>query len=146
MRSVGSELLSVAAVLALPIGIASVFPSGAIGFTPSSLAASPDVRTASIVFLGEGNVARVIRASRTVSRGGDAGRPSVDLLPLELPGADESPTAVIGLRRAPDNPPVVENGIPPFLPSRRAPAPVRISAETAKEKPVFARDELLKLN
>ena len=146
MRSVGSELLSVAAVLALPIGIASVFPPGAIGFTPSRPTASPDARTASIVFLGEENVARVIRAARTVSRGEDAGRSSVNLLPSELPGADESPTAVIGLRRNPDHPPVVENGIPPFLPSRRAPAPVRISAETAKEKPVFARDELLKLN
>ena len=146
MRSVGSELLSVAAVLALPIGIASVFPSGAIGFTPSRPAASPDARTASIVFLGEENVARVIRAARTISRGEGAGRSYVNLLPSELPGADESPTAVIGLRRKPDDPPVVENGIPPFLPSRRASAPVRISAETAKEKPVFARDELLKLN
>ena len=146
MRSVGSEFLSIAAVLALPIGIASVFPYGAIGFSPSRPAASPDVRTAAIVFPGEEEVARVIRASRTVSRGEEAGRSYVSLLPSELPEADESPTAVIGLRRKPDDPPVVENGIPPFLPSRRAPAPVRISAETAKEKPVFAREELLKLN
>ena len=146
MRSVRSELLSVVAVLALPIGIALVFPSGAIGFSPSRPAASPDVRTAAIVFPDEGEIARVIRASRTVSRGEEARRSCVNLLPLELPGTGESPTAVIGLRRKPDNPPVVENGIPPFLPSRRAPAPVRISAETAKERPVFTRDELLKLN
>ena len=146
MRSVRSEFLSVVAVLALPIGIALVFPSGAIGFSPSPPVASPDVRTAAIVFPNEEEIARMIRASRTVSRGEEEGRSYVNLLPSELPGADESPTAVIGLRWKPDNPPVVENGIPPFLPSRRAPAPVRISAETAKEKPVFARDELLKLN
>ena len=146
MRSVRSELLSVAAVLALPIGIAFVFPSGAIGFSASRPAVSPDVRTASIVFLGEEDVARVIRAARTVSRGEEAGRSYIDLLPAELPGAVVSPTAAIGLRRKPDDPSVVENGIPPFLPSRRASAPVRIPAETAKEKPVFSRDELLKLN
>ena len=146
MRNVRSELLSVTAVLALPIGIALVFPYGAIGFSPSCPAASPDVRMASIVFPDEGDVARMIRAARTVSRGAGAGSSYVNLLPLELPGAAESPTAVIGLRRNPDAPPVIENGIPPFLPSRRASAPVRISAEAAKEKPVFARDELLKLN
>ena len=146
MRSVRSELLSVAAVLALPIGIASVFPYGAIGFSASRSAAVPDARTASIVFLGEEDVARVIRAARTVTRGEDAGRSYVDLLPAELPGADASPTAAIGLRRKPDDPPLVESGISPFLPSRRAFAPVRIPAETAKEEPVFSRDELLKLN
>ena len=145
MRSVRSELLSVAAVLALPIGIASVFPYDAVGFSALRPATSPVARTASIVFLDEAAVARVIRAARTVSRGEEAGRSYLNLLPAELPGADESPTAVIELRRKPDDPPVVENGIPPFLPSRRASAPVRIPAETAKEKPVFTRDELLKL-
>ena len=146
MRSVRSELLSVAAVLALPIGIASVFPYGAIGFSVSRPAVSPDVRMASIVFPGEEDVARVMRAARTVSRGEDAGRSYVNLLPSELPGAGESPTVAIGLCRKSDDPPVVENGISPFLPSRQASAPVRISAEAVKEKPVFARDELLKLN
>ena len=146
MRSVRSELLSVAAVLALPIGIASVFPYGVIRFSASHPVVSPDARTASIVFLDEAAVARVIRAARTVSRGEEARRSYVNLLPAELPEVDEVPTAAIGLRRKPDDPPVVENGIPPFLPSRRASAPVRIPAETAKEKPVFSRDELLKLN
>ena len=145
MRSVRSEFLSVAAVLALPIGIAFVFPYGAIGFSASRPAASPDVRTASIVFPDEADVARVIRAVRTVSRSEEAGRFYVNLLPSELPGTGETPMAAIGLRREPDDPPVVEIGMPPFLPSRRASAPVRIPAETAKEKPVFTRDELLKL-
>ena len=146
MRSVSSEILSVAAVLALPIGIASVFPYGAIGFSVSRPAVSPDTKAASIVFPSEEDVARMIRAARTLSRGGDAGHSYVNLLSAELPGANESPTTVIGLRRKPDNPPVVENGTPPFLPSRRAPAPVRIPAEKMKDEPVFTRDELLKLN
>ena len=146
MRSVGSELLSVAAVLALPIGIATVFPYGAVGFSASRPAASPDRRTASIVFPNEEDVARVMRAARTVPRGEGAGRISVNLLPSELPGADESPAAKIGLRRETEDPPVIENGIPPFLPSRRAAAPIRISAGTEKDEPPFPRNELLKLN
>ena len=146
MRSVRSEFLSVAAVLALPIGIASIFPYGALGFSVSRPAVSSDVRMASIVFPGEEDVARLMRAARTVSRGEGAGRSYVNLLHSELPGAGESPPVAIVLCRKPDDPPVVENGIPPFLPSRQASAPVRISAETVKEKPVFSRDELLKLN
>ena len=146
MRSVRSELLSVTAVLALPIGIASVFPYGSLEFSASRPAVSPGVSTASIIFLDEEDVARVIRAVRTVSRREEAGRSYVNLLPAELPGADESPTGAIELRREPNVPPVVENEIPPFLPSRRASAPVRIPAETVKEEPVFSRTELLRLN
>ena len=146
MRGVGSELLSVAMVLALPIGIASVFPCCALRFSASPPVVTPGARTASIIFPGEDDVARVIRATRTVSRGEEVRRSYVNLLPLELPGADEPPTAAIELRRRPDEPPIIENGIPPFLPSRRAAAPVRIPAETVKDEPAFPRDELLKLN
>ncbi len=146
MRSVGSELLSVAAVLAIPIGIASVFPYAAVGFVASPPVVSANAKTASIVFLDETTVARVMRATRTVSRGAEAGRSYANLLPSELPGAGELPAAAIGLRRKPCEPQVIENGIPPFLPSRRASAPVRIPVVAEKNEPVFSRNELLKLN
>ena len=147
MRSVGSELLSVAAVLAVPIGIASVFPYGALVFSAARPAVPAEGRTASIVFLDETAVARVMREARSISRTEGGGRAHVDLLSRELPGANDLPKAAIGLRRRhPDAPPVVENGIPPFLPSRRAAAPVRISAGTEKDEPPFSRNELLKLN
>lgn len=146
MRSIGSELLSVAAVLAVPIGIASVFPYGALGFSAARPAVPAERRAASIVFLDETAVARVMREARSISRTEGGGRAHVDLLSRELPGADDLPKAAIGLRRHPDAPPVVENGIPPFLPSRRAAAPVRISVGTEKDEPPFPRNELLKLN
>ena len=146
MRSVGSELLSVAAVLAVPIGIASVFPYGVLGFTASRPVVPEKRRTASIVFLDETAVARVMREARNIPRTEGDRRAHVDLLSRELPGADDLPKAAIGLRRHPDAPPVVENGIPPFLPSRGAAAPVRISAGTEKDEPPFSRNELLKLN
>ena len=104
MRSIGSELLSVAAVLAVPIGIASVFPYGALGFSAARPAVPAERRTASIVFLDETAVARVMREARSISRTEGGGRAHVDLLSRELPGANDLPRAAIGLRRHPDSP------------------------------------------
>ena len=146
MRSVGSELLSVAAVLAIPVGIAAVFPRAAIGFTVSRPSVPAVQRTASIVFLDETTVARAMRMARTVSRSEGDGRSHIDLISPELPGADALPAVSIGLERRPSDPSVIESGIPPFLPSCRAPAPVRISAEPDGDPPPFSRNELLKLN
>ena len=152
MRSVKSELLSVAEVLGLPLMIAAAFPYDAIRFHDairvpvSRNARSADVPTASVVFLDEASVARAERAARTVSRRGDGDRVYADLLSLELPPVGNEPMAAAAPRRVSPALPVVENGIPPFLPSRRAAAPVRISAETVKDEPAFSRDELLKLN
>lgn len=146
MRSVRSELLSVVEVLAFPLMIAAAFPFGAIGFSASRTAQSADGPTASIVFLDEASVARVLRAARTVSRNEGDGRVYVDLLPTELPSAGNGPIAEIGSRRSPSALPVVESGLPPFLPSRRADAPARIPVEATEDAPAFSRDELLKLN
>ena len=146
MRSVGSELLSVVTVLAIPVGIAVVFPYCSIGFSASRRAPSAHERTAAIVFLDDQAVARAMRATRTVPRNGDVGRTYIDLLSRDLPESDDRPMASVGPRRHAATPPIVENGIPPFLPSRRAPAPVRISAEAEKDEPQFSRNELLKLN
>lgn len=146
MRSVSGELLTVAEVLALPLVIATAFPYDAIRLPASRSARSADVSTASIVFLDEASVARAERAARTVSRHGDGDRAYVELLAPELPPAGNEPMAAAVPRRVSSELPVVENGIPPFLPSRRAAAPVRISAETVKDEPAFSREELLKLN
>ena len=147
MRSVRSELLSVVEVLALPLVIASAFPYDAIRLPASRSARSADVLpTASIVFLDEASVARAERAARSVSRHGEGDRVYVELLAPELPPAGNEPMAASAPRRVSSELPVVENGIPPFLPSRRAAVPVRISAETVKDEPAFSREELLKLN
>ena len=146
MRSVRSELLSVVEVLALPLVIASAFPYDAIRLPASRSARSADVPTASIVFLDEASVARAERAARSVSRHGEGDRVYVELLAPELPPAGNEPMAASAPRRVSSELPVVENGIPPFLPSRRAAVPVRISAETVKDEPAFSREELLKLN
>ena len=146
MRSIKSEFLSVAEVLAIPLLVAVAFPRGAIGFSASRSARSPGASTASIVFLDETSVARAVRAARTVSRHEDGGRTYIDLLDSELSPAENKPMAAVLPGRLPSALPVVENGVPPFLPSRRAAAPVRIPASPVKDEPPFSRDELLKLN
>ena len=146
MRSVRSELFSVAEVFAIPLMVAAAFPYGAIGFSASRNARASDVSAASIIFLDEASAARAVRAARTVSRRGDGDHAYVDLLAPELPPAGNEPMPVVELRRSPLELPIVESGLPPFLPSRRASAPVRIPVEAMKDEPAFSRDELLKLN
>ena len=146
MKSVRSELLSVMEVFAFPLMIAAAFPRDAIRFSASRDARPPTGPTASIVFLDGESVARAVRAARTVSRRENGDRAYVDLLAAELPSFGSEPMAAIAPRRTPAALPVMESGVPPFLPSRRAAAPVRISAEPAKDEPTFSRDELLKLN
>ena len=146
MRSLGSELLSVATVLAVPLGLAAVFPYGALGFSPVPTADRPSRSSAAIVFLDDATVARTLRAARTMSRNAEGGRTSVDLLSADLPGTETAPMMSAGSRSRTDALPVVGDGMPPFLPSLRAAAPVRISVETGRDDAPFPRAELLKLN
>ena len=146
MRSLGSEILSVATVLAVPLGLAAVFPYGALGFAPAR-ASAPALRpSAAIVFLDETTAARALRAARTMSRNAEDGRRSVDLLSADLPEAEAAPVMPAGSRPRTGALPVVGDGLPPFLPSRRAAAPVRIPVETGRDDAPFPRSELLKIN
>ena len=146
MRSLGSEFLSVVTVLAIPLGLAAVFPYGAFEFSPSRESTRPPRPTAAIVFLDEAAVARTLRTAKTMSRNTDGGRMYADLLSADLPETEIAPVMSIGSRSRTDALPVVGDGIPPFLPSRRAAAPVRISVETGRDDAPFPRTELLKLN
>ena len=146
MRSVKSELLSVVEVLSVPLLVAAAFPYGAIEFAASREMRSPDGSTASIVFLDDAEAARAVREARIMSRTGNGGRMRIDLLSPELPDAGNERAVATVPRPRPHALPVVESGIPPFLPSRRAAAPIRISAEAEKGEATFSRDELLKLN
>ena len=146
MRSLGSEILSVATVLAVPLGLAAVFPYGALGFSPVRTSARPPRPSAAIVVLDEAAVARTLRAAKTMSRNTEGGRMSVDLLSADLPEAEAAPMMPAGSRPRTDALPVVGDGIPPFLPSRRAAAPVRISVETGRDDAPFPRAELLRIN
>ena len=107
MRSLGSEILSVATVLAIPLGLAAVFPFGALGFSPVRTSVRPSRPSAAIVFLDEAAVTRALRAARTMSRNTEGGRTSVDLLSADLPGTETAPMMPAGSRPRTDALPVV---------------------------------------
>ena len=145
MKGLRGDLLSVAAVLSVPLGLAAVFPREAIGFSASDVVGRAREQEMSIVFLDSDAVSRAVQATRILSRkeGGGAG---AELLVAELPGPGAVPAMPIEFRSRPKAPAVVEGGVPPFLPSRRAAAPIRISGGKDADALPFPRNELLKLN
>ena len=146
MKGLREDILSVAAVLAVALGFASAIPRELIGFSVSRDIDRPSSSAASIVFLDSAAVTRAMRATRILSRHEGGGSVAADLLAAELPGQDAEPMMPRASRFSPEQPTVVESGIPPFLPSRRAAAPTRILAGKDVGSLPFSRDELLRLN
>ena len=146
MKDVREDLVSIAAVLAVPLVFAAAFPREAVRFAASAGGGSASSPAVSIVFPDSASVARAMRSTRILSRRGGGGNAGAGLLTVELPEADLVPMMPVGLCDRPKAPTVLEGGIPPFLPSRRAAAPVRIPAAKRGDSLPFPRQELLKLN
>ena len=146
MKGLREDILSVAAVLAVALGFVSAIPRELIGFSAGKDIGRPPSTAASIVFLDSAAVARVMRTTRILSRHEGDGAVVADLLAAELPELVTEPMMPRAPRFHLGRPMVVEGGIPPFLPSRRAAAPVRIPAGKDVGSLPFSRDELLKLN
>ena len=87
-----------------------------------------------------------MRATRILSRHEGGGTVAADLLAAELPELAAEPMLSRSPRFQLEQPTVIEGGLPPFIPSRRAAAPVRIPVGKDVGSLPFSRDELLKLN
>ena len=146
MKGFREDILSVAVVLAVVLGVASAIPRELIGFSASKDISRPSSTTASIVFLDSAAVTRAMQATRILSRHEGDGAVAADLLTAELPESVAEPMISRSPRFHLERPTVVEGGMPPFLPSRRAAAPIRIPAGKDVGSLPFSRDELLKLN
>ena len=146
MRSLREDLLSVVAVLAVALGFALAIPRELIGFSASKDIDRPSSTAASIVFLDSTAVTRAMRATRILSRHEGDGTVAADLLAAELPGLAAEPMMSRAPRFHLERPTIIEGGMPPFLPSRRAAAPVRIPVGKDVGTLPFSRNELLKLN
>ena len=146
MKGFREDLFSVAAVLAVALGFALAIPRELIGFSSSKDMGRPPSTAASIVFLDSAAVTRAMRATRILSRHEGDGAVAADLLATELPGPAAEPMMSRTSRFHFEQPTIIEGGLPPFLPSRRAAAPVRIPAGKDVGSLPFSRDELLKLN
>ena len=146
MKGLREDILSVAAVLAVALGFVSAIPRELIGFSASRAIDCPPSTAASIVFLDSAAVTRAMRATRILSRHEGDGTVAADLLVAELPEPVAEPMMSRTSRPHLERPTVIEGGMPPFLPSRRAAAPVRIPVGKDVGSLPFSRNELLKLN
>ena len=146
MKGFREDILSVAAVLAVALGFVSAIPRELIGFSADRGVDRPSSTVASIVFLDSAAVTRAMRATRILSRHEGDGAVVADLLTAELPESVAEPMISRSPRFHLERPTIVEGGMPPFLPSRCAAAPVRIPVGKDVESLPFSRDELLKLN
>ena len=146
MKGLREDLISVTAVLAVALGFASAIPRELIGFSASKDIGRPSATDASIVFLDSAAVTRAMQATRILSRHEGDGTVAADLLATELPELVAEPMMPRASRSHLERPTVIEGGMPPFLPSRRAAAPIRIPVDRGVGSLPFPRDELLKLN
>ena len=146
MKGFREDLLSVAAVLAVVLGFASAFPRELIGFSVGKDSSRPSLPTTSIVFLDSAAVTRAMRATRILSRHEGGGTVAAGLLAAELPEPVAEPMMPRTSRFRPESPTVIEGGMPPFLPSRRAAAPIRIPVGKDVGGLPISRNELLKLD
>lgn len=146
MRPFVGELASVVSVGAIVAALALEFPSAAISFRarPDASPSAEQGAFAAYVFMDEQTEARFLRKAKETWR--KSGREYADLSVVELPEAQKNPVLTLDSRTLPPQPPIAEGGLSPFLPSCRAPEPVRIPAAADKARLPFPREELLKID
>lgn len=144
---VRGQLLSLAMVWSVPLGIAAVFPYEAIVFRARGDGEGHVRGRASLVSLSAAQEQSFEQVARTTWRkegGANAWRP--DLLVDNLPETPCPPVLPIAVRSRPPEPPIAECGVSAFLPSRQAPPPLKIAPDKVEDAQAFPRTELLKLN
>jgi len=146
LRGVFSELLSMAAVLSIPLGIVLSFPLSPFGFRATEVVRRP----AQVAFVtmspeAERLALRAVRASWR-ERVGGVRRLQADLFCAELPEDERMSVLTVRDRSRPPAPPMAECERTPFLPSQKAPPPRPIAAGAETVPPTFPREELLKMN
>ncbi len=148
MRSARSEALSLAVALSLPAAVFLSFPYSALRFVPAS---PPAERPASSAFvdLTPEQEARAMQRAKTSGRSDptDAAiRPS-DLILRTLPDDVPAPVVRLSDRARPPAPERIGWRPPPYLPTRAAPVPAALPAETDAPPPSgFMKEDLLKLD
>ncbi|MBR3223115.1 MAG: hypothetical protein IKF72_12910 [Kiritimatiellae bacterium] len=146
MKGIAGELASLFTVLAIPAGIAAIFPFSAIGFRASPVAAhEPSV---AFVTLSEKDEAAAMRAAKASWQGnaGNMLRVRADLFLGDLPGGVEKETLHVAERNRPPCAKDVDWTPPPYLPSLAAPPPQTIPEDAPEgEALAFPKEELLSL-
>lgn len=139
--------LSSAIPVALTVAaLVVVFPDEALRRAePPRIAANRP--SAAFVTLDERSEIAVLRRVKDEWRkGGGERRVDPDLLFSELPGAEKAAILPIESRSRPPAPALAEETVTPYLPSLRAPAPVRTPPAPETPGATFSREEMLKLD
>ena len=147
MRGLAGEILSLITVLAIPVGIAAVFPLEVAGFRART--PRPATPCAAFVTLSADEEAAAMRAAKTSWQGdvGSVPRIRADLFIGELPGGAERESLDVSARSRPPRAQDISWTPPPYLPSLAAPPPRPVPADAAPDETVqaFSRAELLSL-
>ena len=146
MRPFVGELASAASVCAVVAAMTLEIPSAAFSFKARSDEQPPERNGASAayVFMDAQTEAFFLRKAKDTWRKG--GSEYADLSVFDLPEEQRQAVLTLEFRSRPPSLPIAEGSLSPFLPSCRAPAPVRIPAVADKEKLPFPREELLKID
>ena len=146
MRSFAGELVSAAAVGAVIAALTLEMPSAAYSFRARSDEPSQEkgAASAAYVFMDAQTEAFFLRKAKDTWRKG--GSEYADLSVFDLPEEQRQTVLTLEFRNRPPAPPIAEGSLSPFLPSCRAPAPVRIPAVADKKTFPFPREELLKID
>ena len=151
MRGFRSIIVSFSATLLAVAAVALVYPYDALSFKPRKDNGAESA-FAAFVTLSPAEKAAAMKAAKS-SWNADSGavrRMRAELFVGELPTGRDDPALEIYDRVLRRDPPVVEPGLSPFMPTRAAPPPKTISPDEGdlKDKPAaaFSRDELLKMN
>jgi len=147
-RSLKSELMRIATVLALPIAIGVVFPLDALSFRATN---DRPVSKAfvSIVRLDDETERAAIRTAKSSLRGegSRSQRLHADLSFGELPEEPLRPVLEKPGELSSPEPSAVRFGIPVYRPSAAAKMPSSIPAfQKSQNVPAFSREELLKID
>lgn len=148
MRSLRSEMLTVLIVLAVPAGVALIFPYEVLRFKPVA-SCERKVLGAALVRLTPTEEEAAVKAAKTTWRLDEGGvrRLRVAMLFGELPEPPHVSVLNVEDRRHSVEWPLVGRGDVPFLPSLKAGPPARIVPDgAAADMRTFSRNELLKID
>ena len=146
MRPFAGELASAVSVCAVAAALTFELPSAAYSFRagPDEQLPTENGAFAAYVFMDAPTEAFFLRKAKDTWRKG--GSEYADLSVFALPEEQRQSVLTLDSRNRPPAPPVAEGALSPFLPSCRAPEPVRIPAEADKKTLPFSREELLKID
>lgn len=146
MRSVRSEMATLATVMAVPLAVLLAFPFDAVGFRAAAVETAHPF--AAFVTLTEAQEETAVKAAKTswIGVSGDyVNSPRADLPFGVLPDSKSAPVLRLSDRPFIGMPAPAPTGPVSYLPSLAAPPPARLPNDPRTDEQPFTRAELMHL-